>query len=108
MPHPDETPDDITGRDASVIVLALFEAAYVLRTGTPALLAQPSDAAAMEQILRARYPDYAQQLTWRHLLDRARALGYEPEPGRMDEQDLIEYILGKDPGATFVGKGDGP
>lgn len=95
---------DITGRDDAIIAQALFEAAYLLRNREPAHLREPSNAKDMERILFARYPGSAFAYAHRHLLGRAIALGYHPPVGEIHEDVLVEYILSKDPGATFVSK----
>jgi hypothetical protein len=106
MPAPTDSTDNITGRDDLIIAQALFEAAYLLRTRQPEHLQQPSNARDMERILFARYPSHARYLARQHLLGRAIDLGFRSEAGLIDPHDLVEFILGKDPGARFVGGTD--
>jgi hypothetical protein len=94
----------ITGRDDLIIAQALFEAAYLLRNREPAHLRQPANARDMEKILFTQYPGLARAYAFQHLLGRAMDLGYQPVVGeKVSEEVLVEFILSKDPGASFVG-----
>lgn len=96
---------EITSRDDFIVAQALFEAAYLLRTREPKHLREPSNARDMEKILYGRYRHHIRCLTMQHLLKRAFDLGFTPEAGPILEEDLVEIILARDPGATFLGDG---